>query len=101
VCAEATNGREAIEKTQELKPDLIILDITMPELNGLDAARMIKQFSPDTPILILSVHKSRQLTKEAQMIGVNGYISKAEASQDLINAVDAVRKKLTFFPRDY
>jgi DNA-binding NarL/FixJ family response regulator len=101
VCAEAANGLEAIEKAKELSPDLIILDITMPELNGLDAARKIKSFSPDTPILILSVHKSRQLTIEAQTIGVNGYITKAEAPQDLVKAVDAVKRNLTYFPQDF
>jgi DNA-binding NarL/FixJ family response regulator len=98
VCAEAPNGREAVEKTRELKPDLIILDITMPKLNGLDAARMIRGFSPETPIVILSVHKSRQLMDEAQKIGVQGYVTKADASQDLIRAVDAVLQKQTFFP---
>jgi YesN/AraC family two-component response regulator len=76
VCADASNGREAVEKALELKPDLIILDITMPELNGLDAARMIKRFSPEVPIIILSAHKSRQLMDEAQKIGVQGYVTK-------------------------
>jgi len=101
VCAEAANGREAVEKAQELKPDLIIMDVTMPILNGLDAARMIKRILPDTPIVILSVHKSRQLMKEAQEIGVQGYVTKEEASQDLIKAADAVLHKLTFFPSEF
>ena len=101
VCAEAPNGREAVEKARELKPDLIILDITMPELNGLDAARLIRQFSPETPIVILSVHKSRQLMYEAQKIGVQGYVTKEDANQDLIRAVDAVLQKLTFFPQEF
>jgi two-component system nitrate/nitrite response regulator NarL len=100
VCAEAANGREAVEKAQEFKPDLIILDVTMPILNGLEAARMIRQVSPDTPIVILSVHKSRQLLKEAQEIGVRGYVTKEEASQTLIKAADAVLRKLTFFPAE-
>jgi DNA-binding NarL/FixJ family response regulator len=101
VCAEAADGREAVEKARELKPDLIILDITMPILNGLEAARMIRQVSPDTPIVILSVHKSRQLVKEAQEIGVQGYVTKEEASQTLIKAADAVLNKLTFFPSKF
>ncbi len=101
VCAEVPNGREAVEKARELKPDLIILDITMPELNGLDAARLIRQFSPETPIVILSVHKSRQLMYEAQKIGVQGYVTKEDANQDLIRAVDAVLQKLTFFPQEF
>ena len=101
ICAEAPNGREAVEKARELKPDLIILDITMPELNGLEAARLIRQFSPETPIVILSVHKSRQLMYEAQKIGVQGYVTKEDANQDLIRAVDAVLQKLTFFPQEF
>lgn len=100
VCAEAANGKEAVEKAKELKPDLIILDITMPVLNGLEAARMIRKLSPDTPIVILSVHKSRQLIKEAQEIGVQGYVTKEEASQNLIKAADAVLRKQTFFPSE-
>ncbi len=69
-CDEASNGEEAVELAQESRPDLIILDITMPVMNGLDAARKIRQFSPETPILILTMHKSKQLMEEAQKIGV-------------------------------
>ena len=101
VCAEAADGKEAVEKAQELNPDLIILDITMPILNGLDAARMIKGFAPDIPILVLTVHKSEQLMQEAKKIGVQGYITKAEASQTLLHAVDAVLQKRTFFPSEF
>lgn len=100
VCAEAANGKEAVEKTIELNPDLIILDITMPILNGLDAARMIRESSPDIPILILSAHTSKQLIEEAKKIGARGYITKAEAGQKLIKAVDAVLDNRTFFPAD-
>jgi two-component system nitrate/nitrite response regulator NarL len=101
VCAEAANGKEAVEKTRELNPDLVILDITMPILNGLDAARMIKGFAPDIPILVLTVHKSRQLMQEAQKIGVQGYVTKAEASQTLLRAVEAVLQKRTYFPSEF
>src|SRR5665213_864537 len=90
VCAEAGDGREAVQKTQELNPDLVILDITMPVMNGLDAARKIRTFAPTTPILILTVHKSRQLMEEAQKIGVQGYVTKADASHTLLPAIDAV-----------
>jgi DNA-binding NarL/FixJ family response regulator len=98
VCAEAANGKEAIEKAQVLKPDLIILDITMPITNGLDAARTIKRMLPKTPIVILSVHKDRQIMKEARGIGVQGFVTKEEASRDLINAAEAVLHEQTFFP---
>jgi DNA-binding NarL/FixJ family response regulator len=98
VCAEAANGLEAIEKAQESNPDLVVLDITMPDLNGFEAARKIKQIAPDTPILILTVHKSRQLMEEAKMIGVHGYVTKAEAGQCLLKAIDAVLQNEAFFP---
>jgi two-component system, NarL family, nitrate/nitrite response regulator NarL len=100
VCAEAANGKEAVEKAQEFNPDLIILDITMPVLNGLDAARQIHKSLPQTPILILSVHKSKQLVEEAKKLGARGYITKAEAGQNLMKAVDSVLQNQTFFPSD-
>lgn len=100
VCAEASNGSEAVEKTHTFNPDLVILDITMPFLNGLDAARQIHAFAPQTPILILSMHKSNQLMAEAKRIGVQGYVTKAEAGQNLVTAADAVLQKRTYFPTD-
>lgn len=98
VCAEAANGEEAVEKTRELKPDLVILDITMPVMNGMETARTIRSFGLDVPILVLTVHKSRQLVEEA--IGVQGYVTKADASQTLLSAVDAVGRGLSFFPSE-
>ncbi len=100
VCAEASNGKEAVEKTRELNPDLVILDITMPVMNGLDAARTIRSFGLDVPILVLTVHKSRQLVEEARKIGVQGYITKADASQSLLSAVGAVGRGLSYFPSE-
>jgi len=100
-CDEAANGAEAVELAQESRPDVIILDITMPVMNGLDAARKIRQFCPDTPILILTMHKSKQLMEEAQKIGVRGYVVKAEAGQSLVSAVNAVLLRQTFFPTEF
>jgi DNA-binding NarL/FixJ family response regulator len=100
ICAEAANGLEAVERAKQSKPDLIVLDITMPELNGLDAARRIRSFLPDTPILILSVHKGKQLMEEARKIGVRGYVTKGEAVQKLGLAVDAVLQNRAFFPTE-
>ena len=97
VCGEAENGKEVVEKTKELNPDVIILDITMPVMNGLDAARMIRKVST-APIVILSVHKSKQLMEEAQKIGARGYVAKADAGHDLLRAVDTVLENGTFFP---
>lgn len=101
VCAEAANGREAVEKVKELSPDLVILDITMPELNGLDAARQIRVLNPNLPILMLSVHKSRQVVEEAKKIGVRGYVTKGDAIQKLLLAVDTVLQDQTFFPTEF
>jgi DNA-binding NarL/FixJ family response regulator len=100
ICAEAANGLEAVERAKQSKPDLIVLDITMPELNGLDAARRIRSFLPDTPIVILSVHKGKQLMEEARKIGVRGYVTKGEAVQKLGLAVDAVLQNRAFFPTE-
>jgi DNA-binding NarL/FixJ family response regulator len=101
VCAEASDGQEAVEKAARLGPDLVILDITMPVLNGLDAARVILKSRPKTPILILSVHRSKQLIEEAKRIGVRGYVTKGETIQNLIRAADAVLANQTFFPSDF
>ena len=100
-CDEAANGQEAVEKAEESNHDLIILDVTMPVMNGLDAARKIRKFSPQTPILILTMHKSRQLMEEARKIGVRGYVVKAEAGQSLGSAISAVMQSQTFFPTEF
>ena len=91
-CDEAANGREAVEQAQELNPDVV---------NGLEAAKIIRRRQPQLPILILSMHQSRQLMHEAQKIGVQGYVVKSEAGQHLVPAVAAVLKKQTFFPTEF
>jgi len=98
VCGEASNGQEAIDKARELKPDLIILDITMPVVNGIDAAEAIRKTMPHVPILFLSMHQGRQIIAEAKRIGVLGYVRKSDAAATLLNAVDALLRNEPFFP---
>ena len=98
ICGEAENGKEAIEKAQALKPDLIVLDITMPVLSGFEAAREIRKILPHVPILILSMHESNQLIEEAKKIGVQGYVTKTQVGSTLLQAVDALMRKENFFP---
>lgn len=97
VCGEAEDGHEAVEKTKALKPDVVILDISMPTLSGFGAARLIKEFCPDTPILVYSMHRSKAFLEEARRIGVGGYISKSEDGPTLLMAVDAVQNRRPFF----
>jgi DNA-binding NarL/FixJ family response regulator len=92
VCAEASNGREAVEKAGELKPDVAVLDIGMPLLNGVEATRQIRKLSPQTEILILTMHDSEQLVQEVLRVGAHGYILKDDADRTLIAAVDALRR---------
>jgi DNA-binding NarL/FixJ family response regulator len=98
VCGEASNGQEAVEKTLYLKPDLIILDVTMPVLGGFEAARRIKASSPKLPILMLSMHEGDFVIHESQLVGVQGYVPKSHAATALLEAVDAVLRGDTFFP---
>jgi PAS domain S-box-containing protein len=87
VCAEAVDGRSAVEKAAALRPDLVILDINMPNLNGLAAVRQILRSAPQTKILVFTVHDSDQTVKEIQATGAHGYLSKSNASQDLLRVV--------------
>lgn len=96
VCGEAATGREAVEKAAQLRPDIAILDIAMPELNGLDAARRIRKEWPKTEILILSAHYSDQLTKEIIDAGIRGYVVKSDADRDLPRAVETLSKHQPF-----
>ncbi len=97
VCGEAANGVEAITRTKELKPDLVILDIRMPTVDGFEAARVIRKFFPEIRILIFSVHKANQMLEEAQKIGVNGFVEKSENGQVLLRAVDDVLHDQRYF----
>jgi DNA-binding NarL/FixJ family response regulator len=96
VCGEATNGREAIEKVNRLKPDIVIMDVSMPELNGLEATRQIRKTLPQTEVLILTLHESEQMMRQALEAGARGYVLKSDAGSELLAAVEAVRKRRLF-----
>lgn len=97
VCGEAADGREAVSQTETLKPDLVILDISMPRLNGLEATRRIRKISPKTSVLILTMHESQQVVRDVLDAGALGYVLKSDAGRDLVAAVDALRQHRTFF----
>jgi DNA-binding NarL/FixJ family response regulator len=98
VCGEATNGQEAVEKARALQPNLIIMDVNMPVLDGIHSAKEIRTFLPDVPILFFSMHDGVYLVHEAKMAGGQGFVSKTDASATLLDAVDALANKQTYFP---
>ena len=97
VVGEAADGKEAVEKILLLEPDIALLDISMPSLNGLDAAREILGQGCRTTILILSVHDTQDVIQQVLDSGARGFVLKSDAMRDLIAAVDAVRSNKTFF----
>ena len=97
VAAEANDGRQAVEKAKEVKPEITVLDISMPVLNGLEAARQIAKNDVQTKILIVTVHESDRLVREVLDAGARGYVLKSDASRDLVAAVNAVRSNKTYF----
>jgi DNA-binding NarL/FixJ family response regulator len=97
VCGEARDGREAVECASRLKPDVLLLDVGMPNLNGLDAARQILAMTPEARILILTVHDSEQVVREVLAAGARGFLLKSDAGRDLVAAVEALQHRRTFF----
>ena len=97
VCCEAATGREAVAKAREFQPDVVVLDISMPELNGLEAARQIRRAVPTAKILVLTVHQIDQLAQELVDAGVRGYVLKADAGRRLVDAVKMILKGETCF----
>ncbi|HUZ45715.1 MAG TPA: response regulator transcription factor [Terriglobia bacterium] len=90
ICGEAGSGREAVEKTWQLKPDIVILDHSMPELSGAEAARQILKALPQMEIVILTMHDSEQLLREVLEAGVHGYVLKSDAMCDMVAAINAL-----------
>jgi CheY-like chemotaxis protein len=99
VCGEAIDGKEVVDKATALNPDLIILDINMPVLNGVAAVRQILRNRPQTKILVFSVHDSEQTVRETLSAGAHGYLSKAKAGQELVQVVKLLLSGETFYPK--
>ena len=97
VCAQAKNGEEAVEKSRQLSPDLIILDVSMPALGGIEAAQQIRVFLPDVPILFYSMNNTPELIAIAKSVGAQGFVTKDQMAARLLEAVDALRNKKMFF----
>ena len=92
VAGEAANGREAVEKAKKLRPDVIILDLGMPIIDGLEATRQIREAAPDTRILILTMHESNQMVRRVLEAGARGYVLKSDLAGHLVKAVNGVSK---------
>jgi DNA-binding NarL/FixJ family response regulator len=97
VVAEAANGREAVAKAAQLHPDLVLMDLSMPKLNGLDACCLIAQSSPQTRVLIITMHRAPELVAQMLKAGARGYVLKSDPERDLIAAVEALAHNRTFF----
>jgi DNA-binding NarL/FixJ family response regulator len=98
VCAEANNGQEAVEKSLQFHPDVIIMDLTMPVMNGLEAARQITKAQPKIPVILFSLHVSDDLYRHFNTDGIRGAVAKGDAARDLVLAVQTVLAGGTFFP---
>jgi DNA-binding NarL/FixJ family response regulator len=97
VCAEAANGREAVELAVQSRPHVAILDFSMPELNGLEATRRIRQAVPSIEVLIFTMHESEELIREVLSTGARGYLLKSDATRQLIPAVESVSRHMPYF----
>jgi DNA-binding NarL/FixJ family response regulator len=96
VIGEASDGAEAVEKAKDLSPDVMVLDVTMPRMNGLEACRLLRLECPGLEILFVTQHDSPQMMREALEAGARGYVVKSNAARDLLAAVDAVSQHRVF-----
>lgn len=96
VVGEASDGAEAVEKAKDLHPDVMVLDVTMPRMNGLEACRLLRRQSPELEILFVTQHDSPQMMREALEAGARGYVVKSNAARDLLAAVEAVSEHRVF-----
>ena len=99
VCGEAVDGREAVQKAKVLTPDVVVMDISMPHMNGLEATREIKRLLPGTDIVMISQHESSEMVRQAFHAGAKGYVAKSSISNDLLEAITKVGRHGTFVKR--
>jgi DNA-binding NarL/FixJ family response regulator len=97
LAGEASDGREAVDKARALRPDVAVVDVSMPGLNGLEATRQMLRHDAETKVLILTMHESDPLIREVLDAGARGYLLKSDASRDLVTAVEAIRRNKTYF----
>jgi len=96
VCGEATTGRDAVEQSRRLRPDVVVMDLSLPELNGLDATRQILKDAPETEVLVLTMHQSEELARDVLQAGARGYVLKSDADVNLIAAVENLQQHKPF-----
>jgi DNA-binding NarL/FixJ family response regulator len=96
LCGEADNGQEAVRLAESLKPEIIIMDVSMPVLNGLEATRIIRDTQPETKVLLLTLHSSTELVRSAFRAGARGYVLKSDAEQELVRALNVVLGEGTY-----
>lgn len=96
VVGEAADGQEALERIEEIKPDLAILDISMPEMTGIEVARRLRKYNPQIKIIVLTRHDNEEYVDQLLKYGIQGYVLKDDAGDDLMRAVEAVRKDETY-----
>ena len=97
VCGEAVEGADAIAKAKRLRPDVVVMDITMGPMNGLEATREILKVLPKTKVLVLTMHESEQVVREVLNAGAHGYVLKSDADRDLVDALETIERGKTFY----
>jgi DNA-binding NarL/FixJ family response regulator len=97
ICGEAANGKDAIEAVVQLRPEIVLLDITMPGLSGLDTAARVSELGLPSKILIFTMHQSDELANDARRVGARGYVTKSDAARHLVTAIETLLSGGTFF----
>ena len=97
VCAEARSGREAVTLAAEHQPDIVVLDVSMPDLNGLEATRLIRKADPKSEVLVITHHDSDEMAAQVLEAGARGYVLKSDSDQDLVHAIDALSRHKPYF----